>query len=146
MASTSDRWRIAGVSDVAVEDDDEVVVGELVEVLVGGDVVRLPVAGLVRGHAEPAHPPRRHPLPVEGHQRITGHCRRTSCGHVLVTAGQELLDTHVRGASKLYTGDGWRYTRRGEGHCDAAYSAAGAVSVLLTMPKPNRGTIRSFAA
>ena len=67
-------------------------------------------------------------------------------GRGLLHAGQELVDTHVRGASKLYTGDGFRYVRRGEGHCDAAYSAAGAVSVLLTMPEPKRGTIRSFAA
>jgi len=64
----------------------------------------------------------------------------------LVHPGQELLDTHVRGASKLYTGDGWRFTRRGDGHCDSAYAAAGAVSILLTMPEPHRGGIRAFAA
>lgn len=64
----------------------------------------------------------------------------------IVHAGQELLDAHIRGASRLSTGDGWRFTRRGEGHCDAAYSAAGAVSVLLTMPEPRRGGIHSFAA
>ena len=60
----------------------------------------------------------------------------------LVHAGQELLDTHVRGASKLVTGDGWRYTRRGDGHCDAAYAAAGAVKVLLAMPEVKRAKIR----
>jgi hypothetical protein len=60
----------------------------------------------------------------------------------IVHAGQELLDTHVRGASKLHTGDGWRFTRRGDGHCDAAYSAAGAVKVLLAMPEVKRAKIR----
>lgn len=78
----------------------------------------------------------------EACQEFSGLVRARS----LVHAGQELLDTHVRGASKLYTGDGWRFTRRGEGHCDAAYSAAGAVSVLLTMPAAKRASIRSFAA
>jgi hypothetical protein len=64
----------------------------------------------------------------------------------LVHGGQELLDNHVRGASKLYTGDGWRFTRRGDGHCDAAYAAAGAVKVLLAMPEAKRARIRSFTA
>ena len=64
----------------------------------------------------------------------------------LVHAGQELLDTHIRGASKLTTGDGWRFTRRGDGHCDAAYSAAGAVNAALTMPEPKRARIRSIVA
>lgn len=67
-------------------------------------------------------------------------------GRGIVHAGQELLDTHVRGASKLFTGDGYRYTRKGEGHVDAAYAAAGAISVLLTMPEPRRARIRSFSA
>lgn len=64
----------------------------------------------------------------------------------LVHAGQELVDTHIRGASKLYTGDGWRFTRKGEGHCNAAYAVAGVVSVLLTMPEPKRSRIRMLTA
>jgi hypothetical protein len=67
-------------------------------------------------------------------------------GRGLVHAGQELLDTHIRGASKLHTGDGWRFTRRGEGHCDAAYSAAGAVYVMLRMPPRKRPRIRELVA
>ena len=78
----------------------------------------------------------------EACQELSGLTRARGIVH----AGQDLLDLHVRGASKLYTGDGWRFTRRGEGHCDAAYSAAGAISVLLTMPKPKRARIRSIAA
>ncbi|HEY0638704.1 MAG TPA: terminase [Pseudonocardiaceae bacterium] len=45
-----------------------------------------------------------------------------------------LLNAHVAGSSKLRAGDGWRFTRRGRGHCDAAYAAAGAVQVALTLP------------
>lgn len=64
----------------------------------------------------------------------------------VVHAGQELLDTHVRGASKLHTGDGWRFTRHGEGHCDAAYAAAGASNAALNLPVRKRARIRSIAA
>lgn len=48
--------------------------------------------------------------------------------------GDPLLDAHIAGASKLHSGDGWRFTRRGVGHCDAAYAAAGAVHTALTLP------------
>lgn len=67
-------------------------------------------------------------------------------GRALVHAGQELLDTQIRGASKLYTGDGWRFTRKGQGHCDSVYAAAGAVNAALTMPEPKRARLRTFAA
>ncbi len=64
----------------------------------------------------------------------------------LVHAGQDLLDTQIRGASKLATGDGWRFTRKGDGHCDADYAAAGAVNAAMTMPKPKRARIRMIVA
>lgn len=51
-------------------------------------------------------------------------------------SGDELLDAHLTGAEKLYSGDGWRFTRRGAGHCDAAYATAGAVHLARTMPPP----------
>ena len=63
----------------------------------------------------------------------------------IVHAGQELADMHVRGASKLATGDGWRFTRRGEGHCDAVYAIAGAVCAALTMPATKRARLRMIA-
>lgn len=113
-----------------------------------GSVIR-PLAVKINRHSG-----ERKPTEVPENGEITGARVSEACmefsglvrGRGLVHAGQELLDTHARGASKLYTGDGWRFTRRGEGHCDAAYSAAGAVSVLLTMPEPRRGGIHSFAA
>lgn len=45
-----------------------------------------------------------------------------------------LLDAHVAGATKFHVGDGWRFVRRGAGHVDAAYAAAGAVHHLRTRP------------
>lgn len=53
-----------------------------------------------------------------------------------------LLNAHVRGASKLNSGDGWRFTRKGEGHVDAAYAFAGAVTLALSVPAPKRARIR----
>lgn len=51
-------------------------------------------------------------------------------------SGDPLQDAHVLGAQRLTMGDRWVFTRRGGGHCDAAYSAAGAVHLARTMPAP----------
>lgn len=63
-------------------------------------------------------------------------------GRHVVQPGDPLLDSHVRGAAKLPSGDGWRFTRKGGGHVDAAYAAAGAINAALTMPEPRRAKIR----
>lgn len=47
-----------------------------------------------------------------------------------------LLNAHVGGAERLWVGDQWRFVRRGAGHVDAAYAAAGAAHLALTMPQP----------
>ncbi|HEV8653330.1 MAG TPA: terminase [Actinomycetes bacterium] len=60
----------------------------------------------------------------------------------VVHPGDPLLDAHVAGASKLYTGDGWRFVRRGAGHVDAAYAAAGACYLAQTLPQPSRQGLR----
>ncbi len=60
----------------------------------------------------------------------------------VVHPGDPLLDAHVAGASKLHTGDGWRFVRRGAGHVDAAYAAAGACYTAQTMPAPSKQGIR----
>jgi hypothetical protein len=52
----------------------------------------------------------------------------------VVHSAEPLLDDHVMGAGKLHTGDTWRFSRRGEGHCDAAYAAAGAAHLARTLP------------
>lgn len=50
-------------------------------------------------------------------------------------SGDPLLDAHVEGAEKLRQGDAWRYTRKGAGHCDATYAAAGAAHLARTLPQ-----------
>jgi Phage Terminase len=47
-----------------------------------------------------------------------------------------LLNAHVTAAEKLIRGDVWVFSRKGEGHCDAAYALAGAVHLARTLPKP----------
>lgn len=56
-------------------------------------------------------------------------------------SGDPLLDAHVGGASRLYSGDGWRFTRAGAGHADAAYAAAGAVYLAVTTHRPPRAAL-----
>lgn len=66
-------------------------------------------------------------------------------GRLVAHPADPLLDAHVVGAQRLISGDGWRFVRRGAGHCDAAYSFAGAVHVALTQPAAARPRIRSVA-
>jgi len=51
-------------------------------------------------------------------------------------ADDPLLNAHVTGAERLKQGDAWVFSRRGEGHCDAAYAVAGAVHLARTLPNP----------
>lgn len=46
-----------------------------------------------------------------------------------------LLDAHIAGAEKLAYGDGWRFSRKGSGHVDAVYAAAGAVHLAREAQK-----------
>lgn len=55
-------------------------------------------------------------------------------GRRIVHPADQLLDAHITGAQKYHVGDGWRFVRRGAGHVDAAYAAAGAVHAALTVP------------
>ena len=55
--------------------------------------------------------------------------------HRIAHSGDPLLDAHVAGAEKLMHGDGWRFSRKGEGHVDAVYAAAGAVHLARTLPE-----------
>lgn len=52
----------------------------------------------------------------------------------LLHSDDPLLTAHITGAEKLMQGDRWRFTRRGAGHCDAAYATAGAVHLARTLP------------
>ncbi|MBQ1042371.1 terminase [Micromonospora sp. C72] len=64
-----------------------------------------------------------------------GLAEQVETGQV-VHANQPALNAHITGAEKLWNGDVWRFSRKGEGHCDAAYAAAGAVHLARTLPTP----------
>lgn len=51
----------------------------------------------------------------------------------VVHPGDPLLDAHVAGAKRHEVGDGWRFVRRGAGHVDAVYAAAGAAHVARAL-------------
>lgn len=64
-----------------------------------------------------------------------GFAEQVQAGQV-VHSGDPLLDSHVGGAERLKRGDSWRFSRKGVGHCDAAYAVAGAVHLARTLPAP----------
>lgn len=57
-------------------------------------------------------------------------------GGEVIHGNEALLNAHVTGAGKKWNGDVWRFERKGEGHCDAAYAAAGADHLARTLPRP----------
>jgi hypothetical protein len=62
-----------------------------------------------------------------------GLAEQVAARRVLHT-GDPLLAAQIGGVSKLYSGDGWRFTRKGAGHCDAVYALAGAVHLARLLP------------
>jgi hypothetical protein len=62
-------------------------------------------------------------------------------GRQLVHNGDPLLTAHITGAKKWPVSDGWRFVRKGVGHVDAAYAAAGAVQLARTLPPPARAVV-----
>lgn len=52
----------------------------------------------------------------------------------LIHSADPLLTAQASAASRLHSGDGWRFARRGAGNVDAVYAAAGAVHLARTMP------------
>lgn len=65
--------------------------------------------------------------------------------HTLGHPADPLLSAHVLGADRARRGDRWVFDRRGGGHCDAAYAAAGAVHLVRTLPK-SLGRVRIVTA
>lgn len=54
----------------------------------------------------------------------------------VVHSDDPLLNDHIGGSQRLVRGDTWVFSRKGEGHCDAAYAVAGAVHLARTLPAP----------
>jgi len=52
----------------------------------------------------------------------------------VVHSDEPLLTAHVTGSEKLRRGDVWVFSRKGAGHCDGAYAAAGAAHLARTLP------------
>lgn len=52
----------------------------------------------------------------------------------VVHSGDPLQDAHIAAAERLDQGNTWVFARRGRGHCDAAYAAAGAVHLARLLP------------
>ena len=55
-------------------------------------------------------------------------------GELVVHAGDPLLTDQVLAATKLWRDERWRFMRKGVGHVDAAYAAAGAVQLARLIP------------
>jgi hypothetical protein len=86
--------------------------------------------------AEPGHQPPFTLVDITGNG-VTEACQAFSdlvSGTTIIHSDDPLLDAHLTGSRKLPSGDGWRFARRGAGHVDAAYAAAGAVHVLRNLP------------
>lgn len=78
-------------------------------------------------------------------QEIRGELTQVCMGFSqLVDAGQvaqsgdPLLDADIEMAEKAPRGDGWVFTRRGQGDCDALYAAAGAAWLAQTLDPVRR--------
>ncbi len=66
--------------------------------------------------------------------------------HTLVHSGQAMLTAQVEAAEKLARGDGFVFTRRGEGSVAAVYAMAGAVFLARTLPTRRPVSRRIHAA
>jgi hypothetical protein len=64
----------------------------------------------------------------------------------LAHSGQDMLDTQIGEAEKLWQGNTWVFTRRGGGNVDAVYAVAGAVHLARMLPKRREVSRRSFSA
>jgi hypothetical protein len=77
--------------------------------------------------------------------RLTTSLEREACqalavdvsGGRVVHGGDELVNAHIYGATKLRSGDGWRFGRPLDGgqHVDGAYAAAGANYLARLIPE-----------
>ncbi len=64
-----------------------------------------------------------------------GFAEMVRAGDVLHSSPHDgLLTKQVTGSAKLWKGDTWRFSRKGEGHCDTAYGVAGAAHLARSMP------------
>lgn len=60
---------------------------------------------------------------------------RTVDSRLVAHSADPLLNAHVGVAERLRSGDRWTFTRKGSGHVDALYAAAGAAHLARGLPK-----------
>lgn len=101
-----------------------------------------PAAAVAASLAERSGPPGRWPPAGVQVAELRGETTAVCMGLVdliragdLVHAGDPLLDDQVGWTEKHWQGDAWRFTRKGAGHCDAVYAAAGAAHLARTLPQ-----------
>jgi hypothetical protein len=58
----------------------------------------------------------------------------------LAHSADPLITSHVTTSERKAQGDRWVFTRKGAGHCDAAYATAGAVFLARQIPARRRAT------
>jgi hypothetical protein len=63
-------------------------------------------------------------------------------GVQVVHNADPLLTDQTLGASKLWKSEVWQFMRKGVGHCDSTYAAAGAVHLARTIPALGKPTLR----
>lgn len=86
-------------------------------------------------------------------RRLIGTEQKTACQGLAeqVKAGRvlqpddPLVNSQIKLAAKLDTGDGWRFVRRDAGHVDAAYAFAGAVHLARQIPRRRAAKIITAA-
>lgn len=66
-------------------------------------------------------------------------------GEILHHPGQVDLNLQVLATAKLWRGDVWLFSRKGDGYCDMVYGVAGAAHLARTMPPP-AGRLRIVTA
>ena len=79
---------------------------------------------------------------IKGSREIKGKEVTEACmtlvgviNRLMVRHGNDpLLNAHIIGARKLEVSDGYRFVRKGAGHVDAAYCAAGGVMLAESLP------------
>lgn len=78
-------------------------------------------------------------LTAEKEAVCMGFAQQVRAGNIL-HSGQPLLDDQSEHAEKLWSGDRWTFTRRGSGHANGMYAAAGAVHLARTVPPAPRAS------
>jgi hypothetical protein len=81
---------------------------------------------------------------IKGQREIKGKEVTEACmtlvgliNRLMIRHGEDpLLTAHIIGARKLEVADGYRFVRKGAGHVDAAYAAAGGVMLAEALPPP----------